>query len=52
MKMLEEKREKPLRSFILPNESFKWDRVLGEYADENSRQQPTDERQDVEQQRL
>jgi hypothetical protein len=34
-----EKLEKPLRSFILPNESFRWDFVLEQYAEEGSQQE-------------
>ena len=31
-----EKLEKPLKWFILPNESYKWDFILGKYVVENS----------------
>jgi hypothetical protein len=39
-----EKQEKPLRSFILPNESFKWDFVLDLLEDEDSQGEPVNKR--------
>ena len=39
------KTETPLRWFILPNESYKWDFVLGQYAGEEADQEATPERQ-------
>ncbi len=29
------KKERPLRSFVLPNESYKWDFILDTYAPED-----------------
>jgi hypothetical protein len=34
-----EEQEKPLKWFILPNESYKWDFILEKYAVENSQQE-------------
>ena len=34
-----EEQEKPLKWFILPNESYKWDFILEKYVIENSRQE-------------
>ena len=39
-----EKPERPLRWFILPNESYKWDFILDKYGDEDSQQEATTER--------
>jgi hypothetical protein len=36
--------EKPLKWFILPNESYKWDFILAKYVDEGSQQEATAER--------
>jgi len=33
-----EKQQKPLKWFILPNESYKWDFVLDKYAVEDFRE--------------
>jgi len=35
--------EKPLKWFILPNESYKWDFILAKYVDEDSQQEATAE---------
>jgi hypothetical protein len=34
-----EEQDKPLKWFILPNESYKWDFILEKYVIENSRQE-------------
>lgn len=34
-----EEQEKPLKWFILPNESYKWDFILEKYVIENSQQE-------------
>ncbi len=34
-----EKLEKPLKWFVLPNESFKWDFILEKYVVEDSQQE-------------
>jgi len=31
--------EKPLRWFILPNESYKWDFILEQYDDDNAQKE-------------
>ena len=39
-----EQPERPLRWFVLPNESYKWDFILENYAEEGSQQEATTER--------
>jgi hypothetical protein len=36
--------EKPLKWFILPNESYKWDFILSKYVDDGFQQEATAER--------
>jgi len=36
--------ERPLKWFALPNESYKWDSILEQYADEDSQREATAER--------
>jgi hypothetical protein len=36
-----EKLEKPLKWFILPNESYKWDFILEKYVGEDAEQEVT-----------
>ncbi|HYA32433.1 MAG TPA: hypothetical protein VEG65_00315 [Candidatus Bathyarchaeia archaeon] len=36
---VEEKMEKPLKWFVLPNESYKWDFVLEKFVVENTHQE-------------
>jgi hypothetical protein len=43
-----EKTEKPLKWFVLPNESYKWDFVLEKYVDEDSEQEATTESRGIE----
>jgi hypothetical protein len=38
-----EKLEKPLKWFVLPNESYKWDFILEKYVVEDSQQEVADE---------
>jgi len=42
------KTEKPLKWFILPNESYKWDFILDKYAVEDDDREATTERQGIE----
>jgi hypothetical protein len=42
------KTEKPLKCFILPNESYKWDFILDKYAGEEADQKATPERRGIE----
>ena len=44
-----EKLEKPLKWFILPNESYKWDFILEKYVVENAEQEDTSESRGIEQ---
>ena len=34
-----EKLEKPLKWFVLPNESYKWDFILEQYDDDNAQEE-------------
>jgi hypothetical protein len=43
-----EKTEKPLKWFVLPNESYKWDFVLEKYVDEDSEQEATTQSRGIE----
>ncbi|HYC19812.1 MAG TPA: hypothetical protein VEF35_04230 [Candidatus Bathyarchaeia archaeon] len=48
-KMHEKKRtENPLKWFILPNESYKWDFILDKYAGEEADQEAAPERRGIE----
>ena len=38
-----EKLEEPLKWFVLPNESYKWDFILEKYVVEDSQQEVSDE---------
>jgi hypothetical protein len=38
-----EKLEKPLKWFVLPNESYKWDFILEKYVAEDAEQEATSE---------
>jgi hypothetical protein len=49
MTKTKEKLERPLKSFIFPNESFKWDFVLEQYADEGAGPEGTPQRLRVQQ---
>jgi len=42
------KTEKPLKRFILPNESYKWDFILDKYAVEDGDREATTERRGIE----
>jgi len=42
------KTEKPLKWFILPNESYKWDFILDKYAEEDDDREATTERRGIE----
>ncbi|MFZ0011827.1 MAG: hypothetical protein WAL97_07985 [Halobacteriota archaeon] len=44
-----EKLEKPLKWFVLPNESYKWDFILEKYVVENAEQEATSESRGIEQ---
>jgi hypothetical protein len=44
-----EKLEKPLKWFVLPNESCKWDFILEKYVVENAEQEATSESRGIEQ---
>ena len=44
-----EKLEKPLKWFILPNESYKWDFILEKYVVEDAEQEATSESWGIEQ---
>jgi len=44
-----EKLEKPLKWFILPNESYKWDFILEKYIVEDAEQEATTEIRAIEQ---
>jgi hypothetical protein len=44
-----EKLEKPLKWFVLPNESYKWDFILEKYVVENAEQEDTSESRGIEQ---
>jgi hypothetical protein len=41
---VKDEQEKPLKWFILPNESYKWDFVLEKYVIENSQQEVVPDR--------
>ncbi|MGZ8886434.1 MAG: hypothetical protein ACXW1O_07695 [Halobacteriota archaeon] len=43
-----EKTEKPLKWFVLPNESYKWDLVLEKYVLEDSEQEATTQSRGIE----
>jgi hypothetical protein len=44
-----EKLEKPLKWFVLPNESYKWDFILEKYIVEGAEQEATSESRAIEQ---
>jgi hypothetical protein len=44
-----EKVEKPLKWFVLPNESYKWDFILEKYVAEAAEQEATSESWPIEQ---
>jgi len=44
-----EKLEKPLKWFVLPNESYKWDFILEKYVAEGAEQEATSESWPIEQ---
>jgi len=44
-----EKLEKPLKWFVLPNESYKWDFILEKYVVEGVEQEATTESRAIEQ---
>jgi hypothetical protein len=39
-----DEQERPLKWFVLPNESYKWDFILEQYAGEDSQREATAER--------
>lgn len=43
-----EKLEKPLKWFILPNESYKWDFILEKYVGEDAEQEVTTKSRGIE----
>jgi hypothetical protein len=44
-----EKLEKPLKWFVLPNESYKWDFILEKYVVESAEQEATSESRGIKQ---
>jgi hypothetical protein len=46
---MKEKLEKPIKWFVLPNESYKWDFILEEYTVEGAEQEVTSESRAIEQ---